>query len=225
MKFHDKTLILFDLDGTLIDSVPDLTLAVNEMLSALGRENFSEETVRYWVGNGAQTLVKRALLGKREIDEAVDDALFEKALSLFLDFYGKHLAEATVTYPHVEETLRSLKRRGFRLAVITNKPFAFVGPILQGLGMEGLFELVLGGDSLPQKKPDPAPLLHACRTLDVPATEALMVGDSKNDILAAKAAGIQSIGVTYGYNYGEDIAVYGPDAVVDDLADIPDLLG
>lgn len=220
MKFHDKTLIVFDLDGTLIDSVPDLTLAVNEMLIALGRETYPEDTVRYWVGNGAQMLVTRALLGKREIDQTVDDTLFEKALSLFLDFYAKHLAEATDTYPNVNETLRTLKEKGFRLSIVTNKPFDFVGPILQGLKLDGLFELILGGDSLPQKKPDPAPLVHTCRTLGLPVENALMVGDSKNDILAAKAAGMQSIGVTYGYNYGEDIAVHGPDVIVDDFADI-----
>jgi len=220
LKFHDKELILFDLDGTLIDSVPDLTLAVNEMLDALGRETFSEDTVRYWVGNGAQMLVTRALLGKREMDQAVDEVLFKKALALFLDFYAKHLAETTVTYPHVEETLRTLKQKGYRFAIVTNKPFAFVGPILERLGLDDLFELILGGDSLPQKKPDPAPLLDICQTLGVPVENSLIVGDSKNDILAANAAGMHSIGVTYGYNYGEDISVYGPDVTVDDFADI-----
>jgi len=220
LKFDNKELILFDLDGTLIDSVPDLTLAVNEMLSALGRETFPEETVRYWVGNGAQMLVTRALLGKREVDTEVDEALFQKALSLFLDFYAKHLAQSTVTYPHVDETLQTLKERGYRLAIITNKPFGFVTPILQGLGLDDLFELLLGGDSLPLKKPDPAPLLHACNTLEVPVERSLMIGDSKNDILAANAAGMQSIGVTYGYNYGENISVHGPDTIVDDFAEI-----
>ncbi|WP_245609170.1 phosphoglycolate phosphatase [Sulfurovum lithotrophicum] len=220
LKLHNKELILFDLDGTLIDSVPDLTLAVNEMLSALNRKTFPEDTVRYWVGNGAQMLVKRALLGTRETDEEVDEVLFEKAMALFLDFYAKHLAESTVTYPHVEETLRSLKNNGYRLAVITNKPFAFVGPILKNLGLDDLFELIQGGDSLPQKKPNPAPLLHTCRTLGLSVETSLMVGDSKNDIIAAKAAGMQSIGVTYGYNYGEDIAVHGPNVIVDDFADI-----
>ena len=220
MGFTDKQLIFFDLDGTLIDSVPDLTLAVNEMLSALDRKTFSEETVRYWVGNGAQMLVTRALLGKREVDEKVDEVLFGQALDLFLNFYKKHLAESTVTYPHVEETLRTLKKRGYRLGIITNKPFGFVGPLLQGLRLDDLFELILGGDSLPQKKPDPTPLLHACKALEVPVERSLMVGDSKNDILASNAAGMQSIGVTYGYNYGEEISLHGPDAIVNDFAEI-----
>jgi len=223
LKFTNKTTILFDLDGTLIDSVPDLALSVNQMLKSLGRETFAEETIRYWVGNGAQMLVKRALLGKRDTDETVDTALFDKALKLFLSFYGKHLAEATRTYPHVPETLKVLKKAGYRLAVITNKPYAFVGPILKNLQLDGLFELWIGGDSLPEKKPDPAPLLHVCNLLSVPVAACVMVGDSKNDISAAKACAMQSIGVTYGYNYGEDIRVYAPDRVVDDFAEIPPL--
>ncbi len=224
MKSPQKEAIFFDLDGTLIDSVPDLALAVNHMLETLGRETFGEETIRYWVGNGAQMLVTRALLGKREVDETVDPALFDKALKIFLDFYGKHLAEVTGTYPHVPQTLQALKDAGYRLAIITNKPYAFVGPILKNLQMEALFEIWVGGDSLPQKKPDPAPLLYVCEKLGVPVETCIMVGDSKNDILAANACGMQSIGVTYGYNYGEDIRLHGPSTVVDDFKDILDLL-
>ncbi len=109
---------------------------------------------------------------------------------------------------------------GYRLAIVTNKPFAFVEPILEGLKLTGLFELILGGDSLTQKKPDPMPLLHVCTTLGVAVEACVMVGDSKNDILAANACSMQSLGVTYGYNYGEDINSYNPDVVVDDFADI-----
>ncbi len=220
MNFSNKEVILFDLDGTLIDSAPDLAVAVNHMLHTLKRETFSEDIIRYWVGNGAQVLVKRALSGQSEIDENLDPVEFEKALDIFLTFYAQNLAVTTVTYPNVPATLKALKEAGYRLAIVTNKPFDFVAPILKGLNLDGLFELHLGGDSLPQKKPDPAPLLHVCEQLNVTVAQCVMVGDSKNDILAANAAKMQSIGVSYGYNYGEDIGSYNPDVVVDDFADI-----
>lgn len=220
LKFSNKKAILFDLDGTLIDSAPDLAVAVNHMLEALNRETFTEEIIRYWVGNGAQVLVKRALSGQSDIDENLDLVLFEKALDIFLTFYAQNLAVTTVPYPNVPTTLNTLKEAGYRLAIVTNKPFDFVAPILKGLNLEGLFELHLGGDSLAQKKPDPMPLLHVCKKLGVTVEECVMVGDSKNDIFAANAASMQSIGVSYGYNYGEDIGIYNPDVVFDDFADI-----
>ncbi len=220
LKFNNKKVILFDLDGTLIDSAPDLALAVNHMLNALNRDTFSQDIIRYWVGNGAQVLVKRALSGQSEIDENLDPVLFEKALDIFLSFYAQNLAVTTITYPNVPSTLKSLKSMGYRLAIVTNKPFAFVEPILEGLKLTGLFELILGGDSLDQKKPDPAPLLHVCEQLNVTVEQCVMVGDSKNDILAANTCGMQSIGVTYGYNYGEDIGVFDPDVVINNFGDL-----
>ena len=220
MKFIHKQLIIFDLDGTLINSAPDLALAVNHMLKTLNRDSFSEEIIHNWVGNGAQTLIQRALSGQREIDKNLDTALSSKALDIFLSFYAQNLCTSTVTYPHVSDTLKSLKEVGYRLAIVTNKPFTFVAPILEGLELTDLFELILGGDSLPQKKPNPAPLLYVCEKLGVTVEECVMVGDSKNDILAANACDMQSVGVTYGYNYGEDIAIYDPDVVINDFGDL-----
>lgn len=224
MKFHDKKVLLFDLDGTLVDSAPDLALAVNHMLERLERETFSHETIRSWVGNGAQTLVKRGLSGSSAVDEAIDPELAARALDIFLDYYARNLCVDTVTYPNVVPTLESLKDGNYRLALVTNKPYAFIEPLLEGLKMGGLFELCLGGDSLARKKPDPMPLLHVCDRLNISTSKCLMIGDSKNDILAAKAADMQSIGVSYGYNYGEHISVYEPDSVVDDMSDILELL-
>ncbi|WP_295420738.1 phosphoglycolate phosphatase [Sulfurovum sp.] len=221
MKFNHKTTILFDLDGTLIDSVPDLSLAVNEMLTLLKREIFSEDTIRYWVGNGAQTLVKRALLGKREVeDQSMDEAFFKEAHAIFLKAYAKNLCKATQPYPHVTQTLKALKSKGYRLAIITNKPVQFVEPILLGLELHDLFESSLGGDSLEHKKPDPMPLLHMCELMDVDTEACVMVGDSKNDILAANACGMESIGVTYGYNYGEDLGIYKPSILINDFGEL-----
>ncbi len=220
MIFRNKKVILFDLDGTLIDSAPDLALAVNHMLERLDHTTFGEDTIRTWVGNGAQVLIKLAFSGQSEIDVRVDPLLFDNALDIFLTFYAQNLAVTTVTYPNVSTTLRTLKEAGYRLAIVTNKPFDFIEPILKGLSLEGLFELYLGGDSLTQKKPDPMPLLHICEAMGVTVEQCVMIGDSKNDILAANAAGMQSIGVTYGYNYDEDIGVYSPDIAFDNFADI-----
>ena len=225
MKLRDKKLILFDLDGTLVDSAPDLAMAVNFMLKSLGRETFSVETIRSWVGNGAQTLVKRGLSGSTEINENIEKELFEKAFEIFLKSYAKYSCVETVTYPKVIPTLQTLKTQGFRLALVTNKPFDFIKPLLDGLGMKDVFELCLGGDSLKKKKPEPEPLLHICENLGVSIDDSVIVGDSKNDILAANSAKMQSIAVTYGYNYGEDIRVYNPDYVVNDFAEILSLLG
>ena len=223
--FSDKKVILFDLDGTLVDSVPDLALAVNHMLESLEREPFCAETIRSWVGNGAQTLVQRGLSGGSVVDEAIDPELFSQALNIFLGYYAQNLCVATVTYPNVPATLKALKDKGYRLVIVTNKPYDFIDPLLEGLGLTDLFELCIGGDTLSRRKPDPLPLLHACERLGVTASECVMVGDSKNDIVAANAANMHSIGVSYGYNYGEDISLYAPNRVVDDFSEIVALLG
>jgi len=220
LKFTNKEVILFDLDGTLIDSAPDLASAVNHMLSSLKRPTFSEDIIRSWVGNGAQVLVKRGLSGQSDIDEKLDANLFAQSLQTFLDFYKNNLCINTQLYPSVRASLKVLKAQGYRLALVTNKPFAFIKPILERLELSGLFEIVLGGDSLAKRKPDALPLLHVCQELQVNVEQCLMVGDSKNDILAAKAANMQSIGLTYGYNYGEDIGLHQPEFVCSDFSDI-----
>ncbi|WP_457605257.1 phosphoglycolate phosphatase [Nitratifractor sp.] len=213
MNGWKKELILFDLDGTLIDSVPDLADAVNLMLEELGREPFPEATIRGWVGNGAATLVRRALSGSHEPDPAVEP-LFEEARQRFLEHYGSRIPGRTLLYPGVRETLERLEERGYRMAIVTNKPEPFVAPILEGLGIAGPFELIVGGETLPVKKPDPLPLLHSCERLGVAPDDAVMVGDSRNDILAARAAGIDSVAVSYGYNYDEPIESYEPKVVL-----------
>ncbi len=210
MNIKQKQVLLFDLDGTLVDSAPDLALAVNRTLKYLNKAEFDEETIRHWVGNGAKTLIERALSGSATIDKALDTKIVQGALATFLTHYQQCLCVNSVLYKGVKEGLITLKNEGFRLAIITNKPEDFIQPILSGLGISDMFEILIGGDTLPEKKPDPAPLFLALKQLDVLAVQCLMIGDSKNDILAAKAANIDSVGLTYGYNYGEDIAQYNP---------------
>jgi phosphoglycolate phosphatase len=224
MKFDNKKVILFDLDGTLVDSAPDLALALNLTLKRLGRNTFETETIRGWVGNGAQTLVKRGLSGSREFDEGLCPDQVAEALEIFLEEYTNNLCETTVTYPGVDTTLRRLKAKGYRLVLVTNKPYAFIQPLLAGLGLADMFELCLGGDSLAERKPHPMPLLHVSEQLDVCVSECVMVGDSKNDIVAAKSAQMHCVGVTYGYNYGEAIHDYDPDRVVEEFVQLLECL-
>lgn len=216
----NKKLILFDFDGTLIDSVPDLAIAINAMLHFVDKPSYSEDQIRQWVGNGAQTLVKRALTGQTQVKTPLDEGYFNHALEIFLTEYEKNICTRTLLYPYVNETLSELKSRGYTMALVTNKPYKFVQPILEGLAMDSFFDYCIGGDSLERKKPDPLPLLHVCEKLGMSVDASVMVGDSKNDILAAKATGMQSIGVTYGYNYGENIEAYEPDVIINDMKEI-----
>jgi len=224
LQFKNKKLLIFDLDGTLINSALDLAIAVNYMLEQVGKKTFSEDIIHEWVGNGALTLVKRALLGKRELDDTLNNNYVEKALKIFLDYYETNLCNATVPYPKVTQTLHTLKEKGYTLAIVTNKPFSFVAPILETLKMDTFFSLILGGDSLKEKKPHPMPLLYVCENLGFNVNDTVMIGDSKNDILAANTCDMESVGVTYGYNYGEDIAVHSPTIIIDNFSDLNKLL-
>ena len=224
MNLKNKRAIFFDLDGTLIDSSKDLAIAVNYMLNFLNRDTFEERVIQQWVGNGALILTKRALSGSIKIDESLDEKLVKRALDIMLDYYSKHLTIYTKTYPNVLETLEILKKERYKMAVITNKPYDFVEPILKDLNMSGLFDLVLGADSLSQKKPHPMPLEYACKKFNISKDEALMVGDSKNDILAAKSAGIDIVAVSYGYNHQESLDIYNPDIIIDDFKELKGLL-
>ena len=217
MQFEHKTLVIFDLDGTLLDSAPDLALAINLMLTDLGFEAAPEPLIRSWVGNGAQTLVSRALQHSG-CDSSQDSSHFNDALAIFLAHYQTHLTTHSVLYNGVFDTLMQLKQSGLQLALVTNKPMLFIDPILSAFKLRDVFSITLGGDSLAVKKPHPKPLLHACEQLGISVEQAVMVGDSKNDILAAKAANMQSVGLTYGYNYNEAISLQNPDVVLDEFS-------
>ena len=215
-------LVMFDLDGTLVDSVPDLAQAINTMLVQLQRQPVSEACVAQWVGNGAQVLVRRALAGGLE-HAAVDEALAADALALFLAAYADN-HHLTRVYPGVLECLQALKAQAMPMALITNKPEAFVAPLLTEVGLDGFFTWIIGGGAT-KPKPDPAALFYVMQMAQVETTDAVFVGDSCNDIQAAKAAGVYSVGMRYGYNHGRPIELEEPDQVLDNLADLLPLLG
>lgn len=211
-------LVMFDLDGTLMDSVPDLAAAVDKMLMLLGREPAGIERVRDWVGNGSRVLVRRALAGQLDHD-GVADELADEALALFMQAYsGGH--ELTTVYPGVRDCLDWLREREVKLAIITNKPAQFIEPLLEEKGLTGYFDWLVGGDTLPQQKPDPAALFWVMDKAGVAPGESLFVGDSRNDVRAAKAATVRCVALTYGYNHGEPIADEQPALVLDDLREL-----
>ncbi|MDX1489444.1 MAG: phosphoglycolate phosphatase, partial [Acidiferrobacterales bacterium] len=212
-------LVIIDLDGTLIDTAPDLATSANAMLEELGMDVYDHETVATWIGNGISRFVKRALTG--ELDGEPDQALYDRAYPILLRHYAERVSRESRPYPGVTEGLAELRTGGFELACITNKAEAFTRPLLKDLGLADYFKLVLSGDSLPRRKPDPLPLLHACEVFDIAPAQGVLVGDSANDTEAAQAAGMPVICVTYGYNRGLDVRTLGPVAVIDSLTELP----
>ncbi|MDX1599176.1 MAG: phosphoglycolate phosphatase [Marinobacter sp.] len=213
---------LFDLDGTLVDSAPDLAAAVDQMLEHLSRPAAGIDKVRQWVGNGAAILVRRALADAIDWEpvDSRNEALFNDALAIFYHAYTEINGQHSVVYDGVEDCLAHLAEQGCRMAVVTNKPEQFVAPLLEQMGLEHWFDLTIGGDTLTVKKPDPAPLLHAMEALNGTRGTTVMVGDSAADISAAVAAGIPCVAVRYGYNYGPPVDSLGADTVVDSLAEL-----
>lgn len=213
---------LFDLDGTLVDSVPDLAAAVDCALEQLGRKPAGTDKVRQWVGHGAAILMRRALAGTAhwEPASATDDAQFDKALGLFFSHYEQQNGQHAALYPGVKTCLNALSERGCRMAVVTNKPEQFVAPLLNQLGLGHYFRLMIGGDTLSTKKPDPAPLRHAMESLQGTPKTTVMIGDSAADVSAAQAASIPCVAVTYGYNFGKSVHALGADSVVDSLSEL-----
>ena len=213
---------MVDLDGTLIDTVPDLAVAANRMLADIGRPARATALLRSWVGSGMLRFVKRSLTGEMQAEP--EPKLFEQALSLFRQHYAAAVSDLSRPYPGAMDALVRLQDQGFALACITNKAESFTLPLLRNLCLSRYFKLVLSGDSLPAQKPDPLPLRYACQYFGITPDHGVLVGDSSNDVQAARAAGMPVICVTYGYNYGHDIRESHPDAVVDSLAEVPQYL-
>ncbi|WP_455206228.1 phosphoglycolate phosphatase [Kaarinaea lacus] len=222
MSIKKPDMILIDVDGTLVDSVPDLAYCVDEMMKQINMPTHGVAKVRNWVGNGVDRLVQRALIG--QLDGDPDPALFEKARPVFLELYADNVSKRSKLYDGVREGLDYLKAQQYQLGCVTNKAEQFTVPLLKDLGVYADFNIVICGDSLPKKKPDPLPLLHAAKHFKVAPENALMIGDSISDVKAARAAGFQIICMSYGYNHGEDIRNYGPDLVIDSMAELKDIL-
>jgi phosphoglycolate phosphatase len=211
-RFANVRVLIFDLDGTLIDSKLDLAHAVNAMLEHMGRTPLAHEMVYSYVGNGAPMLVRRAL------GEGATDAECEKGLAHFLAYYRAHMLDNTVTYPGVREGLEKLK--GKAMAVLTNKPVRFSEEILNGLGLSRYFRFVYGGNSFEKKKPDPMGVETILRDLAAPPADAMMVGDSDVDIRTARNSGIWACGVSYGLGT-ESLRAHPPDIMLDSLEELP----
>lgn len=211
-------LVMFDLDGTLIDSVPDLATATDQMLVQLGRAPAGMDKVRNWVGNGAPVLVRRALADGFD-HQAITVEQEAEALAIFMQVYGTG-ESLTTLYPGALETLQSLKMLGIKIALVTNKPEKFLPQLLADTGMTDFFQWIVGGDTFAQKKPDPTGLLWVMQQAGVTPEQCLFVGDSRNDVQAAHAANVACVAVTYGYNYGEPISADNPALVVGDLREL-----
>jgi len=208
--------VLFDLDGTLIDSLPDIAAAANRLLAAEGRAPLTPAEVRPMIGDGAGRLVERVFAARG----GLPGPALAPYLARFVADYEKRAADLTRPFPHVAETLAGLKAEGIRMAVCTNKPSGATALALGTLGLADFFDVVVGGDDAPALKPDPRHLLAAVERLGTSVGDTAMVGDSANDVLAAKAAGIPCVAVSFGYLRGP-VGDLGADAVIDDFRDLP----
>lgn len=218
-KPADIQAIAFDLDGTLVDSAPGLALATQRMLAELSLPTVTTEQVKVWVGNGVDMLIKRAFSAVN-----APDTLFEQAKSAFNRHYDEVIEEGTLLFPNVLSTLATLQQHGYPMALVTNKPAQFLPALLQSLKLEPYFSLILGGGDVIKLKPHPAPLYQVMATFGLYHDQLLFVGDSKNDISAAQNALCPTVGLTYGYNYGESITTSKPDYVFDHFEDILTIL-
>ena len=222
MKTFQPKLIMIDVDGTLVDSVPDLAYCIDEMMQKLGMQKWGEIKVRHWVGNGVPKLVERALTG--ELEGRPIKEVFDIAYPIFLDLYEDNMAERSYLYDGVREGLDYLKSQGYQLGCVTNKSEQFTHPLLKVLGIFNDFKIIISGDTLAKRKPDPMPLLYCAEHFNLKPEECLMLGDSVSDVKAARAAGFDIICMSYGYNHGNDIADENPDLVIDSMSQLSDHL-
>lgn len=210
--------IIFDLDGTLVDSAEDLRAALNKLLGERSLRPVEASEIKGMIGDGLLKLVERGLAAANG-DPRQKDALLPR----FLEIYQANPADLTRCYPGVIDTLQVLRRKGFRMAVVTNKPVFATNQILRALSLTEFFPVVVGGDSVPQRKPHPAPLLEAARQLDVDVSHLLMVGDNIHDVEAAHAADMRCIAVTYGYHHRPPFE-FNADHLVDRFDELPALV-
>ena len=217
--------IAFDLDGTLLDTVHELAAAVNALLDELGHPRLTGEVVGALIGKGMANLVRRALaLATGVSPEAVDEGEVKDALNRYQAHYASRLGHETRLFPGMVPGLARLREMGIPLAVITNKATRFVRPHLVAAGIENYFSVVIGGDDLATKKPDPGPLRHVAALFGIAPERLLMVGDSGNDVEAARGAGCPVLVVPYGYREGRPVHELEADGIVQTVSDLPELV-
>ena len=207
--------VILDLDGTLLDTAADLAAATNLMMLELGREPLPQATVASYIGKGVEVLVHRALGGS--LDARVGHDLHTRGHDAFMRHYQVENGRHSRPYEGVLEGVAAMRAKGLRLACVTNKPKSFADPLLERFGLAQAFELIVGGDTLPLRKPDPMPMLHVAQRFEIDPPEIVAIGDSLNDALAARAAGMPVFAVPYGYNEGRDVRTLDVDAVFDSL--------
>jgi phosphoglycolate phosphatase len=208
---------IIDLDGTMLDTMPDFYVAINGMLAELGLKPVAQEQIALMVGKGSENLIRSVLA--LDLDDAGVAARFETAMDAYQRHYLSINGNHSALYPGVIEGLTAMKAQGLRLACVTNKPISFTTPLLKLKGLDGFFEVVYGGDSLPRKKPDPLPLQTVCADFGLKPAQVVAIGDSSNDAQAARAAGCPVLTVPYGYNHGEAIHKTDSDGIVATLLD------
>jgi phosphoglycolate phosphatase len=214
--------VLIDLDGTLLDTVPDIAAAVNSMLGELGRAALPVATIAAFIGKGAEVLVHRTLTGA--LDGRAEAALFDRGRDAFYRHYRRLNGHAALVFPGVPSAMAMLRERGLKLACVTNKPREFTLDLLKRVELLGYFDTVISGDDTAEKKPHAAPLLAACARLAVTVEDVVMIGDSENDLLSARAAGCRAILVEGGYNEGQPVASLPADAIVETLTEAAALI-
>ncbi|MFL6658363.1 MAG: phosphoglycolate phosphatase [Massilia sp.] len=214
--------VIIDLDGTMLDTVPDFHVAINRMRAGLNLPPIAQQTIANMVGKGSENLIRSVLA--LEFDVAAAEARFDDAMAAYQRHYLAINGQHSALYPGVIEGLTSLREQGLRLACVTNKPIAFATPLLAQKGLAGFFEVVYGGDSLPRKKPDPMPLLQVCSDFGLTPSEVVAIGDSSNDAEAARAAGCFVLTVPYGYNHGVSIHETDSDGIVTTLLEAASLI-
>ena len=214
-------LVMYDLDGTLLDTADEIAQAVNLTLNEFGLKSVSVDQVRNWIGHGTGWLMKRAWEEQQGSADAVNDADWDKVMQRFVHYYESTAGTTSTPFPFVLETLRKARDYGVKQAVVTNKERRFADRILEKHGLTDQFDMVICGDSLSVKKPNPAVITHCLNTLGATQGESLFIGDSEIDISTAKAAGVLCWAVPYGYNLGRPIADAMPDRIVPDIREVP----
>ncbi|MGA8261048.1 MAG: phosphoglycolate phosphatase [Arenicellales bacterium] len=216
--------VLFDLDGTLVDTGPDISAAINRMLADMGRPHHPPARIMQWVGEGGGRLVRRALAGGLEGEDSVPEGDFERGFDLFHRHYAEGICDRSQPYPNARRILGLLRECRVGVGCVTNKPERLARRLFDALRLTDSFEVIVGGDTLETRKPRPEPIHYACRHLRVSPEDAVYIGDSVTDCRAAEAAGMGMVAVSYGYNRGLDLTKEPCMAIIDDLDELPSLL-